>query len=178
MRQEPPEGGEFERGAHQAADAGPRGKGGQPFDMRLDVGGKPKFSEGCGIEARQNRDGKDEGRGLVEALSGFARGRLRRLEHRAATAGVHGEHLHVEVNGGGDRLGDGIRDVVEFQIKEDGGAERANSPHNIRACGCEEFLADLEGPYGGAQPMGERQGSVCGGDIESDDDRIVHGAGD
>ena len=72
------------------------------------------------------------------------RGFFRRAHHFATAAGVDGEHLHVEPDSGHDRLGDGIRDVVKFQVEKYARARRANFFHDVRPGGGEQFAADLE----------------------------------
>lgn len=176
--EEPSEGGEFEGGAHQAANAGTGGEHGKTFDVRFDIRREAQFDERRGIEACENSDGEDEGRWAMQSICGFACGGFGGMQHRCASAGVDREHLDVEVDGGGDGFGDGVGDVVEFEVEEDGGTEAADFTDDVGSgCG-EEFLPDFEGADCGADALGEVQCGVCGRDIEGDDDRVVHGGGD
>ncbi len=67
------------------------------------------------------------------------------MEHRAATERVHVHKLHAgHRHARQNRAGNGVRDVVEFQVKEDAGAECGYFAHRLRTRRREQLAADLE----------------------------------
>jgi hypothetical protein len=87
---------------------------------------------------------------------------------------MNGRHLHIQPHGGRHGLGNGVRDVVKFQIEEDAGTGRANALHDVRPGGNEQFLADLERADGGRDLFRKFQGQFRGGHIQRNDDGISH----
>lgn len=67
------------------------------------------------------------------------------LHHELPSAGVDGEHLDIEERGGFDGFGDGIGNVVEFEVEEDVGTGSPDLFDDLGATADEEFLADFEG---------------------------------
>ena len=71
-------------------------------------------------------------------------------------------------------LGNGVRDVVEFQIKEHGGAGVANLFYDVRPGGGEKFAAYFKGAGDRANFAGQRQRRPGGRNIQSDNDWVSH----
>ena len=96
-------------------------------------------------------------------------------KHGGAAASVYGEELHIQTRGTGNGLGDGVRNVVKFQVEENLGSGVAHALDDIWPCGDKEFLANFEGADGGGYLGSEGQCFVGSGDIERSDDGIAHG---
>ena len=64
---------------------------------------------------------------------------------------------HAERRGGGDRLRDGIRDVVKLQVEEDAIALVDQRAHDRRALRGEQAAADLESAGDAAQRVRQRE---------------------
>lgn len=129
-----------------------------------DAGG----GEIVGVEAGQHRD-RDHLR--IERGGG-----LGILQHRAAAAGVDGEDRGFERPQRLDRLGDGIGDVVQFQVEEDRQAELRHLVHAVLPMGAEEFEAELDATDMGAGACGYRLGAGEIGGVDRDVDR-AHATG-
>src|SRR5581483_10012434 len=132
------------------------------------------FGEVLAVHAREHGDTEHERRLAAEFGGGAAGGILGGAHHFRAAAGVDGEHLHVEADGGGDGLGDGVGDVVELEVEEDGGAGGADAADDVGTRAGEKFAADLEGAYSRRQLGGELQRGFRLRNIQRDNDRILH----
>ena len=108
--------------------------------------------------------------GAVFLLSGFLGG----LHHGEPAAGVDGKHLDIEAHGGRDGFGHRVRDVVELEVEKDRTAGGADAADDVRAGAGEEFLADLERAHDGRELFGELKGLFHGGNIQGNDDWILH----
>ena len=106
---------------------------GQAAHLIIHVRIEADFLQRPGVEARQHRHAQNERRAVAKPPRGFLRGLFGGLEHFQAAAGVHGEHLHVQLHRRGDGLGDGVGDVVKFQIQEHQRAPFANPAHDVRS---------------------------------------------
>ena len=91
-----------------------------------------------------------------------------------AAAGVDGQHLHIQPEGRSDGLGDGVRDVMKFKIKEHACTGRADFLHDVRPGGGEQFAADLECTDRRGDFIGELQGLFCCGHVQCRNDGILH----
>src|SRR3546814_4178549 len=88
------------------------------------------------VEAGQHRSRDD--------LRIEARRRLCLFEHRTAARGVDGEDRGFERAQRLNRLGDGVRNVVELEVEEDRQAELRHLMDAVMAVGAEEFEPELE----------------------------------
>src|ERR1039457_5232802 len=84
------------------------------------------------------------------------------------------EHLHVESRGRGDGSGDGVRDVVKFEVQKNGRARVAHAADDVRPGAGEKFAADFECADGRRDFMGELQSLFRRWQVERGDDRISH----
>src|SRR3546814_653565 len=66
------------------------------------------------------------------------------FEHRAAARGVNRQHRGFERAQRLDRLGDGIGNVVEFEVEEDRQADLRHLMHAVMAVGAKEFETQLQ----------------------------------
>jgi hypothetical protein len=147
---------------HHASAAGGAGQGGKPKRLVSHAARKADFPEILVVKAGEDGDGQDEWATNYPTLSlPFAspRGRLprdrqgwatrltggfhRRPEHLEAPGGMDGQHADAELGGLADSAGDGIGDVVVFEVEKDvtaGGHEVAD---DLRTFGREQLLAYL-----------------------------------
>ena len=84
------------------------------------------------------------------------------------------EHLDAEVCRFDGRLGDGVGDVVKFEIQENFAAEFLDELHRLRSGVGEKLLADFEHADLMGQQPDELFDLVQIVDIEGDDDSIAH----
>src|SRR3972149_1290538 len=90
---------------------------------------------------------------------------------------VHVEHPYAELRRRPAGAGDGVRNVVEFQVEENIETALREFFNQRRAGGSEQLLANLEPARAGFEARGERQRRVRGREIERDNDtRSVHAA--
>ena len=85
------------------------------------------------------------------------------------------DHLHIKPGGRGHGLGDGVGDVMKFQVQED---QRARGPDlfdDVRPGAGEEFVADLESAADRRELVHEFQGGLGGRGIQGDKNWISHG---
>ena len=133
------EGCDLLRGADEASDAGGDAHAGE----QLNLGGRGAVkADGGGlggIHAGEDGDGEELG-WVGQASKGFIGGG----EHGRAAGGVDGEHVHAEGSGGADGSGDGVGDVVEFEVEEDGMAALEEGLEDGGSGGDEELKADFE----------------------------------
>ncbi len=116
-------------------------------------------------------DGDDEELGRVgHGGGGFGSG----FEHGRAASGVDGEELGADGGDGTNGAGDGVRDVVELEVEEDGAAAMAQFADDGGAFGDEELEADLEPAAEVVELAGEGEGGRSTGVIEGDDEAGVH----
>ena len=83
-------------------------------------------------------------------MGGFPGGLFGGAHHVLAAAGVDGEHLHAETCGSSDGLGDGVRDVVKFEVEENGGTGAANLADDLRPALVKSSLPIFTAPTAGA----------------------------
>jgi hypothetical protein len=164
----------FEGRADEATETGSDGEFGEAIDLVGDVWLVTDLGDGVAIEAGEDGHAENERGRAVEFGGGFLGGPFGGAHHFGTAAGVDGKHLDIELNGGSDSFGDGVGDVVKFQVEKDIQAESAHLPDNIGTAGGEEFAADLDGAEGGGELTGESEALIGGGNIQCEDDRITH----
>ena len=120
------------------------------------------------VHAGEDGDAEDEG-----GVGRFIGGGLGGAEHLGSAAGVDGEHLDIEPRGAGDGFGDGVGDVVKFEIEEHARAGVAHAADDVGAFGDEEFFADFECADGGGELFSERQCAGGVGHVQRGDDGIL-----
>jgi hypothetical protein len=89
---------------------------------------------------------------------------------------VNVEHLDAEagrLNGG---LGDGIGNIVKFEIEKNLPTELLNLPDRLRSGMGEKLLADLEHANRAGEQADEVSGLFERVDIEGNDQALAHGA--
>ena len=77
------------------------------------------FRERRVVHAGEHRDRDDEGGLRARAGRGISRGVARGLHHVCAARCVDVDHPHAERRGRGNRLRNGVGNVVELEIEED-----------------------------------------------------------
>jgi len=95
----------------------------------------------------------------------------RRDQHVASPARMHVDHPRAQRGGGAAGAGNGVRDVVEFQVQENRQAQLVEAGDDRRPLRGEKFLADLHSAAAAAQAAGDRQRFGAGGIVQCDDDR-------
>jgi hypothetical protein len=96
------------------------------------------------------------------------------VKHGRTARGMNREKVGAGGGDGADRASDGVRDVVEFEVEEDGVAAMAELVDDGVAFGEVEFEANLEPGAGVFEPIGEGEGGCGTGVIESDDQAGIH----
>ena len=162
------------RAAHHAVETGALRQLGQCAGMALGVLRRLE-ARGPDVvvrEARQDRHGDQ----LGAAIDRFRRGL-----HHVQTAGgmqVHdaggGIDPHQRLHGGGN----GVGNVVELQVEEDGKSRLRHAGITCKAMGVEELHADLGPADMWLQRLGQRHGVIEVRRVEGDTDRVGrHGRG-
>ena len=83
-----------------------------------DVGMHSDLGEFVAVETGQNRHTQNQRRPAAQPPGGFLRGTFGGPHHRASAARVNRQHLHVQLHGGLNSPGHGVRDVMKFKIEE------------------------------------------------------------
>ncbi len=97
------------------------------------------------------------------------------FEHVGAAGGVDGEELGTGGGGGADCARDGVGDVVEFEVEEDGEAAAAELMDDGVAVGEVELEADFEPAAEALELIGEGEGGIGAGVVEGNDEAGIHG---
>ena len=140
------------------------------------IGRLPRNSRGVelgGIHAGEDGDGEELGR-MGQAFERRARGG----EHGRTSGGVKGEHLGAEGSGGADGRGDGVGNVVQLEIEEDGETALLQGLENSGTGGDEELEAHFDPAARALETADEGFGGRCGGGVEGHDEppaRLFHG---
>ena len=166
---------DFLRRTNQSAQPGTGGQLGQAQHLFLHAAPDAQLGEVVVVHAGEHGDGEDERRLGPEHGGLLVGGVLGGGEHLGAARGVDGGHLYAKVGGGDDGLGHGVGDVVELQVEKHFRAGRAEFTDDVRPAADKQLLADLERADKGGEFLGEFQGLLRAGQVERDDDRIVHG---
>ena len=87
---------------------------------------------------------------------------------------MDGQHLHVKPRRGGDRPGDGVRDVVKFQIKEDSRPGFADFIYNPGPAAVNNSLPILKPPTTGANSRDQSQCRFRGRNIQRGNNWVSH----
>lgn len=87
-------------------------------------------------------------------------------EHGPSSEGVEGEEGEVEGASGFDGFGNGVGDVVKFEVEEDATAALADFTHEVGAVGGEELETDFEVANFAVESVDPLEGFLVGGDVE------------
>lgn len=98
--------------------------------------------------------------GDADHLGRASRDRLGLFHHRAAARSVDGQDRGFERTQRLDRLGNGVRDVMQLEVEEDRQAELRHFVHPVMAVGAEEFEAELQPADMVAHPLRQRQRGI------------------
>ena len=97
--------------------------------------------------------------------------------HFASAGGVEREHANRQARYGLNGLGDGVGNVVEFEVEKDVEAEVGDFTDAVGAGGGEHLEADFR-PADGALELAERGGDVArGGRVEGENEVARHEVG-
>src|SRR5439155_6306669 len=118
------------------------------------------------IETRQDGDAEDED---VVTRAG--------AEHGGASRCMHRHHRYAKRGGNGARISCGVRDVVDFQVKENLVAPLDKLVDQARSVGDECLQADLETASGATKIAGQPQHVIARGAVECNDEAVarLHG---
>jgi len=119
------------------------------------------------VHAGENGDGEELG-WIRQAGGGFGGGG----EHGGASAGMDGEELRAERRDRTHRGGDGVGNVVEFQVEEDGVAAIPERLNDGAPSGEVEFEADFEPLAGPFKTVDESEGFGSRREVEGDDEAL------
>src|SRR5688572_12872316 len=85
---------------------------------------------------------------------------------------MNGEHRGVEMRDGPDRAGDGVRDVMEFEVQEERNLVLGDPEHALFAIGAEEFEPELQPAGMAVEIADQRAGMVNIGGVDGDENRV------
>lgn len=163
------QGGDLFGAGDESVDA--RGRGG--FGEAEDLGfGGVVDADGGELELiHAGEDGDSEKLGRVgHGGGGFGSG----FEHGGAAGGVDGEEFDAEGGDRADGSGNGVGNVVELEVKEDGDVAAAEFADDGGAFGDVELEADFEPAAETLELVGEGESGQSTGDVEGDDEAGVH----
>lgn len=92
------------------------------------------------------------------------------FEHFGSAAGVEGEQLDGECRNALDGLGDGVGDVVQFEIEKDLVAAVGDFANEVGAVSSEELEADFHPLEGVAEAVEHGEGFFARFEIECEDE--------
>src|SRR6266576_2364792 len=84
------------------------------------------------------------------------------------------KHLDVQFHGGGDGLGNRVRDVMKFQIEKYRGAGASNEADNVGAGAGEKLAADFEPAHERRDLLDQVQRQFSRGHIQRGNDWVSH----
>ncbi len=149
------QGGDFKWRADHAVEPRALGEIGKAYHLILNRFAEAEDGDIVLIEAGQQRDADDERPfltgGLRHAVGSVDGG----FEHIAPAGRVHRHHEHVKPRRGSDGAGDGVGDVVEFQVEEHRHPEAGDLRNPRRAVGGEEFKPKLHRADMGTHLIGD-----------------------
>ena len=108
-----------------------------------------------GVETGQHGHAEQVGRGDAPARSFLLRGLARRPHHGDATGGVDGEIVRFQRDRAAHCARDGVRDVVQLEVEEEGSADGAHRAHALRPMCAEILEAELEAAHRRREQMRE-----------------------
>ena len=120
------------------------------------------------VHAREHGNRDDQRRFAAFPLRGLVRGIPSGLHHARAAGGVNVDHPHAERCRRRHRRGDGVRDVVKFQVEEDSCPAARQRADDVRTLGGEEPAADLQPADNAAQRVCHRDRRLPVLDVERD----------
>ncbi len=98
---------------------------------------------------------------------------MRCVQHGGSTRGVNGHHADTEACGGANSAGNGVGNIMEFQVEEDGVAAIEERFEDGGTGGDEEFETNFEPDAGAFQAVEEIYRCGLVGHIESDDQALA-----
>ncbi len=166
------DGGNFPGAEDQAVNAGLPGQGGKAIHLGCRRAGHADGAELFRVHAGEHCDGQKPRR-AGEAGGGGRGG----FQHGGAPGSVEGEQAGPGGRRGADGSGDGVGNVVQLEIEEDGKAAVGEGGDDGRAFGNEQLEADLEPAAGGAETVGEGESRGGVGYVERDDEAVLGWSG-
>lgn len=163
------QGGDFEGRADEAAQAGGDGEVGEAVDLKGGGGGHADGGEGGVVHGGEHGDAEEEEVGVGGLLGGAGGG-----HHLGSAGGMKGEHFDGERSEGLDGLGDGVGDVVEFEVEEDVVAVIGDLAEVVGAVGGEHLQADLDPTEGALELAQEGGGGGAVGEVEGENEFAGH----
>ena len=91
------------------------------------------FSQVVLHQTGENRHAKNQGSGMRKLSGSFMRSSLGGFHHGGAAARMNREHLHIEACRRGNSFGDGVRNIMKFQVQKNRGARAADLSDDVRA---------------------------------------------
>ena len=155
----------FLGGRHDTMAATAHSELGKNVNLLLDGWGKPHFRQVAVGEACDDSHRKN-----LQAWIGSGRGD-RRPENGAAARGVHCHHARAELACGANGSDDGVRDLMQLQVKKDLFAHGNQFSNNGRALHRKKLQADLVGARRSAKLPNQFHGFASGIEVEGNDDR-------
>jgi len=159
---------DFMRGANKPFDACVEAHAGKKDGL---IAGRDREADGLGlgqVDAGEHGDGEELRRVWDFSERGAGSG-----EHGGAARGVNVEHADAEAGGGTNRAGNGVGDVVEFEIEKDGVAALENGFEHRGSGGSEKFEADFEPEASAVEPVDKVGGRGGIGNVEGDDELLA-----
>lgn len=137
-------GGDFEGGADEALDAGLTGHASEVEDLCFGWGLYVDLSELLVVHGGENGDAEEMEMGRVLGACFFGP-----ADHFGAAGCVEGEHFDGERGDALDGFGDGVGDVVQFEIEKDAMTAVGDLADEVGPVGGEELEPDFD-PLDGA----------------------------
>lgn len=162
--------GDLFSGADKAVDAGGAAEAGEEFDLGSGFACSADGGELCSIHAGENGDCEQLRRGRERGERFLCRG-----HHHWPAECVQGEEFNAEGCGGTDGAGDGVGNVMEFEVEEDGVAAPSNPIEDGWPSGDEEFQSDLEPADGAVELVDELERGGGVGIVKRDNQAVTGG---
>ena len=159
----------FVRRADDAIQAAVCGKRGESRDVRGKRFGNAELVVQFALtQAGEYGDGNQQRR-LAVMCDGVGGG----FEHFAPAAGVNVHHPHAHVGGDAQGGGDGVGDVVKFEVKEDVVANALQGFDQRPALARVQFFADFDAAQFGRELRRQHERVLAAIDIKRDEQRFV-----
>lgn len=144
-----PQGGSFEWAANQSAQSGGFGQCSQPQHLLFDALIQSDRAALLRVHAGEQSHPEQQKLRALGGAGGFP-------QHGRATEGVQGGHGNPECQDGFHRMGDRLRDVVEFQIQKDPQIPVSGHFDNAGPFSCEELKTDFDPLQTAIEPVQQR----------------------